>query len=72
MERLHLVRPTLPTARLILREWRGDDMAPFSAMSTNPLVMQYPTRLPDRSAIERWVGNVRAHLVACRSTVPRK
>jgi RimJ/RimL family protein N-acetyltransferase len=61
MERLPLMHPTLQTGRLILREWRDDDVAPFSAMSTNPLVMQYLTKLPDRSAIERWVDDVRAH-----------
>jgi len=55
------MHPTLQTARLILREWRDDDGAPFSAMSTNPLVMQYLAKLPDKSAIERWVEDLPAH-----------
>ncbi|MBO9581997.1 MAG: GNAT family N-acetyltransferase [Sphingobium sp.] len=31
----------LPTARLILRDWRDEDLAPFAAMCGDPRVMEY-------------------------------
>ena len=35
---------TLTTARLTLRQWREADLAPFAAMSADPLGMQYLSR----------------------------
>ncbi|MDQ6688825.1 MAG: GNAT family N-acetyltransferase [Actinomycetota bacterium] len=32
---------TLVTPRLLLRQWREDDLAPFHAMSTDPVVMEH-------------------------------
>ena len=32
---------TLKTSRLILRQWREDDLAPFAAMNADPRVMEY-------------------------------
>ena len=31
----------LKTSRLILRQWKPDDYAPFSEMNSDPDVMQY-------------------------------
>ncbi|MGO9558102.1 MAG: GNAT family N-acetyltransferase [Acidimicrobiales bacterium] len=43
--------PTLETERLLLRRWRQADRAPFAAMNSDPVVMEFfPAMLdPDRS-----------------------
>ncbi|HEY0035146.1 MAG TPA: GNAT family N-acetyltransferase [Longimicrobium sp.] len=33
--------PTLTTARLVLRPWRDDDLAPFAALNADPRVMEF-------------------------------
>jgi RimJ/RimL family protein N-acetyltransferase len=53
--------PSLRTQRLILREWRDDDLEPFVTLSMDPEVMQYLTRPRERAEVERWVEGVRAH-----------
>jgi RimJ/RimL family protein N-acetyltransferase len=47
---------TLRTPRLVLREWREEDRAPFLAMSADPEVMRL---LP--AADENWIARVRGH-----------
>lgn len=51
----------LRTPRLLLREWRDDDIEPFAAMSADPEVMRYLVGFPDRAAIDLWVAGVRQH-----------
>jgi RimJ/RimL family protein N-acetyltransferase len=46
----------LRTPRLLLREWRDEDAAPFAAMSADPDVMRY---LP--APREAWIPWMRAH-----------
>jgi len=46
----------LRTPRLLLRQWRDEDAAPFLAMSADPEVMRL---LP--SADEAWIARARAH-----------
>src|SRR5215212_373899 len=46
----------LRTARLLLREWRDEDIEVFAALSADPAAMRY---LPPADA--GWVSRVRAH-----------
>lgn len=50
----------LRTRRLLLRQWRDEDLAPFIALSTDPVAMQY---LPpvDAVAAAQWVDLARRH-----------
>jgi ribosomal-protein-alanine N-acetyltransferase len=50
----------LRTPRLLLREWRDDDIAPFAVMSADPEGMRYLRSL-DRAGAEAWVARMRAH-----------
>jgi RimJ/RimL family protein N-acetyltransferase len=50
---------TLRTPRLILREWRDEDAAPFAAMSADPDVLRY---LPAPDAV--WITRTQAHFAA--------
>ena len=34
-------RPELQTARLLLRRWRGEDLAPMAAINADPAVMEH-------------------------------
>lgn len=36
-----MTTPVLRTERLVLREWRDSDLAPFAALNADPLVMRY-------------------------------
>jgi RimJ/RimL family protein N-acetyltransferase len=45
----------LPTARLLLRPWRDDDVAIAAALSADPAVMEYLVPRPD------WAARKRAH-----------
>ena len=51
---------SLRTPRLLLREWRDDDIAPFAAMSADPEGMRYLPAL-DRTAAEAWMARMRRH-----------
>ena len=50
----------LRTPRLLLREWRDEDLAPFVAMSADPEAMRYLPSL-ERSAAEAWVARIHRH-----------
>jgi RimJ/RimL family protein N-acetyltransferase len=50
----------LRTPRLLLREWREEDRAPFAAMSADPDVMRY-LPAPDDGWIDRAVEHWRRH-----------
>jgi RimJ/RimL family protein N-acetyltransferase len=52
----------LRTPRLLLREWRDDDLEPFAAMmSADPEVMAMLPSLADRAASDAWVARMRSH-----------
>jgi RimJ/RimL family protein N-acetyltransferase len=53
----------LETERLILREWREQDRAPFAAMSADPAVMEFLRALPTREACDQWIDYQIAHHV---------
>jgi len=53
----------LRTPRLLLREWREEDVEPFAAMSADPAAMRYLRPL-DRAAATEWVVRMRDHWAA--------
>jgi RimJ/RimL family protein N-acetyltransferase len=50
------------TPRLLLREWRDDDVAPFAAMSADSKVMEFLASFVDRAAIDAYIAAARGHL----------
>jgi RimJ/RimL family protein N-acetyltransferase len=52
---------TLRTARLLLRQWRDDDVAAFAELSADPAVMRYLVPFADRAAMDAWVAAARKH-----------
>jgi RimJ/RimL family protein N-acetyltransferase len=52
----------LATARLVLRQWRDSDLAPFAALNADPEVMQYMPRCLERSESEALVGRYRERI----------
>jgi RimJ/RimL family protein N-acetyltransferase len=50
----------LRTPRLLLREWRDEDWAPFVALAADPVAMQYLPPLDERQSSE-WIGFARRH-----------
>jgi RimJ/RimL family protein N-acetyltransferase len=53
--------PRLETERLILREWRAADRAPFAAMNADPRVAEFLSRPLDRAASDAFVDRIVAH-----------
>ena len=51
----------LRTPRLLLREWRDEDIDPFFAQLANAEVTALLPPLPDREACAAWIGRMRAH-----------
>lgn len=52
----------IETERLILRDWKEDDISTFSRINGDPLVMEYyPSRL-DEKATEHLVKNFQKHI----------
>jgi RimJ/RimL family protein N-acetyltransferase len=51
----------LRTPRLLLREWRDDDIDRFFALLATPEVTAMLPPLSDRSACAAWIGRMRAH-----------
>src|SRR5580704_8967474 len=49
------------TARLLLRQWRDDDVAAFAELSADPAVMRYLVPFADRAAVDAWVAAARKH-----------
>jgi RimJ/RimL family protein N-acetyltransferase len=58
---MQMTRPTLTTARLILRSWREADLAPFAAMNADPRVMEFMGGRLDRAASDALVARALAH-----------
>ncbi len=56
-----MTRPTLTTARLILRPWREADLAPFAALNADARVMAFMGGLLDRAASDALVARALAH-----------
>jgi RimJ/RimL family protein N-acetyltransferase len=55
------VTDTLRTARLVLRQWRDDDVAAFAELSADPAVMRYLVPFADRAAMDAWVAAACTH-----------
>jgi RimJ/RimL family protein N-acetyltransferase len=53
----------LRTSRLLLRQWRDDDIERFAELSAEPAVMQYLVPFPDRAAMNAWVAAAHRHWV---------
>lgn len=53
--------PVLRTERLVLREWRDEDLEPFAALNADPEVMQYFPAPLTRADSDAGVERVRAH-----------
>ena len=52
---------TIETARLRLRSWRAEDLAPFAALNADPAVMKYFPKPLDRAESDATVGRIDAH-----------
>ncbi|MGH7046690.1 MAG: GNAT family N-acetyltransferase [Stellaceae bacterium] len=52
---------SLRTPRLVLREWRDADLAPFAAMSADPAVMEFLRPLTKAGSAEAWAARAREH-----------
>jgi RimJ/RimL family protein N-acetyltransferase len=53
--------PTLTTARLRLRQWREEDLAPFAALNADPQVMEFFPRVLTRAESDAVAGRIRDH-----------
>ncbi|MEI8703445.1 GNAT family N-acetyltransferase [Mesorhizobium sp. ISC15] len=51
----------LRTQRLLMREWRDEDVEPFAQMNDDSRVIRYIARLADRIAINAWINAQRHH-----------
>ncbi len=51
----------LESARLVLRQWRDDDLPEFAAMSADPQVMRYFPELLSRLESAALIGRIRGH-----------
>lgn len=52
----------LETERLLLREWRDDDLAPFAAMNADPVVRRYFPSVLTREQSDESVKRLRAFM----------
>ena len=53
--------PILKTARLLLRPWRPEDLAPFAALNADPRVMEYFPNVLDRAASDAAAARIADH-----------
>lgn len=51
----------LRTARLVLRRWREEDLAPFAAMNADPRVMEHLPALLSRAESDAFAGRIDRH-----------
>lgn len=56
--------PTLTTARLVLRPWRDDDLAPFAALNADPRVMEFFPAVLSRAESDALAARIRLHMEA--------
>lgn len=54
--------PTLTTARLVLRPWRADDLAPFAALNADPRVMEFFPAVLSRAESDGLAARIRLHM----------
>lgn len=54
--------PELVTPRLVLRNWRDDDLPEFAAMNADPRVMAYFPRTYDRAESDGLVARIHEHM----------
>ena len=54
------MRGELHTARLVLRRWREDDLAPFAALNADPVVMEHFPSTLTRAESDRLVERISA------------
>ena len=52
---------TLTTERLILRDWRDEDLEPLTELFADPQVMRYFDRTRSAEQTQQWLANVRTH-----------
>ena len=52
--------PRLTGTRIILRQWREDDLAPFAALNADPVVMEYFPATLSRTESDALVERIRA------------
>ena len=55
--------PILTTARLRLRQWREEDLAPFAALNADPQVMEFFPKILTRAESDAVAGRIRDHFV---------
>lgn len=53
--------PELRTERLLLREWRGEDLDPFAALNADPEVMRFMPKLLSRDECAARIQSIRDH-----------
>jgi RimJ/RimL family protein N-acetyltransferase len=53
---------SLKSNRLVLREWRDEDLDAFARLCENPVVMEYLLPMKDRAAIEAMAKRIKDHL----------
>ncbi|MER8824499.1 GNAT family N-acetyltransferase [Mesorhizobium sp. M0991] len=51
----------LRTDRLLLREWKDQDVEPFARMNDDPRVVRYVATFANRTAIDAWINAQRDH-----------
>lgn len=52
---------TLTTPRLILREWRNEDLPAFAALNADPRVMEFMPKIMTREESDAMVARIRDH-----------
>lgn len=66
---------SIRTARLVLREWRNEDLEPFAAMNADPVVMEHFPCVLDRTESDALVARISGHFSdqpAVRSALSRR
>ena len=53
---------TIETPRLVLRQWREDDLAPFAALNTDPEVMRFFEEPLTRERSDAWAQYIAARI----------
>jgi RimJ/RimL family protein N-acetyltransferase len=56
-----VLHSSLRTERLVLREWRDDDLPPFSAMNADPRVMEHFPSVLSREQSDAAAARIRTH-----------